>query len=44
MHACTILPVHLDALLALEPEPMIRDGALGGADAGLEVLYLARCC
>ncbi|MET8336512.1 hypothetical protein ABZV14_28480 [Streptosporangium canum] len=44
MQACTILPVHLDALLALEPEPMIRAGELGGADAGHEVLYLARRC
>ncbi|MFD8534453.1 hypothetical protein ACFV0L_44285 [Streptosporangium canum] len=44
MQACTILSVHLDVLLTLEPEPMIRDGELGGADAGFEVLYLARCC
>ncbi|MER5420356.1 hypothetical protein [Streptosporangium roseum] len=45
--AYTILAAHLDALLALEPEPMIRDGELvelGGADAGLDVLYLAWRC
>lgn len=45
--AWTILSAHLDALLALEPEPMIRDGELvelDGADAGLDVLYLAWRC
>ncbi|MEV4180203.1 hypothetical protein AB0J28_01990 [Streptosporangium canum] len=45
--AWTILAAHLDALLALEPEPMVRDGELvelGGADAGLDVLYLAWRC
>lgn len=45
--AYTILAAHLDALLALEPEPMIRAGELvelGGADAGLDVLYLAWRC
>ncbi|GAA3417598.1 hypothetical protein [Streptosporangium vulgare] len=45
--AYTILAAHLDALLALEAEPMMRDGELvelGGADAGLDVLNLAWRC
>ncbi|MGS2645874.1 hypothetical protein [Streptosporangium sp. G12] len=45
--AYTILAAHLDALLALEAEPMMRDGELvdlGGADAGLDVLDLAWRC
>lgn len=45
--AYTILAAHLDALLALEAEPMMRDGELvdlGGADAGLDVLQLAWRC
>jgi hypothetical protein len=45
--AWTILAAHLDALLALPAEPMMRDGDLldlSGADAGLDLLYLAHRC
>ncbi|MGW4663199.1 hypothetical protein [Streptosporangium sandarakinum] len=45
--AWTILAAHLDALLALESEPMMRDGELvylDGGDAGLDILYLAWRC
>ncbi|SEN85403.1 hypothetical protein, partial [Nonomuraea pusilla] len=45
--AWTIISAHLDALLALEAEPMMRDGELvdlSGADAGLDILYLAHRC
>ena len=45
--AYTILSFHLDALLALAPEPMLRAGELvelSGADAGLDLLWLARRC
>jgi hypothetical protein len=43
--ACLVLGAHLDALLALGAEPMIRDGALEdatGTDAGLDILDLHR--
>ncbi|SET49881.1 hypothetical protein [Nonomuraea wenchangensis] len=43
----TILAAHLDALLALGAEPMLRDGEfvdLDGADAGLDLLDLAHRC
>ncbi|MGA4989903.1 hypothetical protein [Nonomuraea bangladeshensis] len=43
----TILAAHLDALLALDAEPMLRDGELtdlDGADAGLDLLDLAHRC
>ncbi|MFC4006608.1 hypothetical protein ACFOY2_05205 [Nonomuraea purpurea] len=45
--AYTILSYHLDALLALDAEPMLRDGELAelsGADAGLDILYLVHRC
>lgn len=45
--AWTILAAHLDALLALPPEPMPRGDTiedLSGADAGLELLQLAYRC
>jgi hypothetical protein len=43
----TILSAHLDALLALEAEPMMRGNELvelSGADAGLDILYLTNRC
>lgn len=45
--AYTILSAHMDALLALGPEPMMRGDELvelSGADAGLDLLYLAHRC
>lgn len=45
--AWTILAAHLDALLALPPDMMARGDdleELSGADAGLELLYLAHRC
>jgi hypothetical protein len=45
--AWTILSAHLDALLTLDAEPMMRDNELvelSGADAGLDILYLTSRC
>ncbi|MEU6709972.1 hypothetical protein ABZ897_00720 [Nonomuraea sp. NPDC046802] len=45
--AWTLLASHLDALLALDAEPMMRDDELvdlSGADAGLDLLYLTHRC
>ncbi|SDI40613.1 hypothetical protein SAMN05421505_14913 [Sinosporangium album] len=47
VQATETLASHLDALLALPNEPMTRNGDLvdlSGADAGLEILDLARRC